>query len=211
MWDDFFKEITQTEYYTKLKHFVNNEYKTKVCYPPYNDMFKAYHLTPYENVKCVIIGQDPYHTKGYANGLAFSVPNDVKISPSLANIFKELESDLGIKRTNTDLSDWAKEGVLLLNASLTVVEGMPSSHMRQWEKFTDKTIEYLEKNNNVIVYILWGNYARSKKKLITNKNHYIIESAHPSPLGAFKGFFGSKPFSKCNNILKENNIKEIKW
>ena len=174
-------------------------------------MFKAYHLTEYENVKCVIIGQDPYHTKGYANGLCFSVPNNVKISPSLANIFKELESDLGIKRKNTDLSDWAMEGVLLLNASLTVVEGLPSSHMKEWEEFTNKTIEYLEKNNNVIVYILWGNYARSKKSLITNKNHYIIESSHPSPLGAHKGFFGSKPFSKCNQILKENNIEEIKW
>lgn len=211
MWNDFFDEIKKTEYYKNLASFINNEYKTKVCYPPYNDMMKAFKLTEEENVKCVIIGQDPYHTKGYANGLAFSVPNDIKISPSLANIFKELKDDLNITRTNSDLSDWAKEGVLLLNASLSVIEGNPGSHMKYWEEFTDKVIEHLEKNNNTIIYILWGNFARSKKKLITNKNHYIIESAHPSPLGAYKGFFGSKPFSKCNNILKEHNIKEIKW
>lgn len=211
MWNDFFNEIKKTDYYKKLSSFINQEYKTKVCYPPYNDMMKAFHLTEYENVKCVIIGQDPYHTKGYANGLAFSVPNDIKISPSLANIFKELEDDLNIKRTNSDLSDWAKEGVLLLNASLSVISGNPGSHIKYWEEFTDKVIEYLEKNDNTIVYILWGNFARGKKRLITNKNHYVIESAHPSPLGAYKGFFGSKPFSKCNNILESHNIKKINW
>lgn len=210
-WDNFFEEIKKTSYYHDLSNFINQEYKEKVCYPMYYDMMKAFHLTPFEKVKCVIIGQDPYHTKGYANGLAFSVPNEIKISPSLANIFKELNDDLGIRRTNTDLSDWAREGVLLLNASLSVIEGQPGSHMKYWEGFTDQVIKYLEKSDQKIVYILWGNFARSKKKLITNINHFVIESAHPSPLGAYKGFFGSKPFSKCNEILRENNIGIIRW
>ena len=210
-WKDFFNEMKKTEYYTKLSEFIIQEYKEKTCYPEYEDIMKAFHLTDYNKIKCVIIGQDPYHTKRYANGLAFSVSNDMRISPSLKNIFKELYDDLGIKRTNSDLSDWAKDGVLLLNASLTVIEGNPGSHMIYWEKFTNGVIKFIEKNDKPIVYILWGNFAKSKKFLISNKNHFIIESTHPSPLGAHKGFFGSKPFSKCNEILRKNDMQEIKW
>ncbi len=197
--------------YKNIEGIIKEEYKNNTCYPKYEDIFKAFKLTPYENVKVVIIGQDPYHTKGYANGLAFSVPNNIKISPSLANIFKELKSDLNVERSNSDLSDWAKQGVFLINASLSVIENRPGSHLKYWESFTDECIKYLEKNDNVIIYILWGNFAKAKKNLITNKNHYIIESSHPSPLGAYHGFFGSKPFSKCNEILEKNNISKINW
>lgn len=207
----FIDDELNKDYMKKNFSIIKSDYKKYNCYPAFENIFKAFDLTKYEDIKCVIIGQDPYHKKGYANGLAFSVYNNVKISPSLKNIFKELENDLGIKRDNTELDDWAKEGVLLLNASLSVIEGKPNSHMKYWIEFTNNIIKFIEKNDNPIVYILWGNDAISKKSLITNKNHYVITSSHPSPLGAYKSFFGSKPFSKCNELLKKNGKREINW
>ena len=160
----------------------------------------------------VILGQDPYHGEGEANGLCFSVNPDIKIPPSLQNIFKELKSDIGIERTNTDLSDWAKEGILLLNAVLSVEKDKAFSHRgRGWEIFTDKIIEKLNEREDGIVFVLWGNAARTKKVLVTNKNHKLVESAHPSPLSYSRGFKDSKPFSKVNNLLKNMGKTEIKW
>ena len=176
------------------------------------NIFKALEYTDYNDIKVVILGQDPYHGEGEAQGLSFSIPNDIRITPSLRNIFKELKNDLNIERTNTDLSDWAKQGILLLNAILTVCKDTPLSHKdKGWEIFTDEIIKKINEREEPVVFILWGNYARSKKKLITNKNHYIIESAHPSPLSASRGFFDSKPFSKTNNILISINKESIRW
>ena len=202
----------QKEYFKKLGIFVKNEYKNKTIFPPYENIFDALRFTDYDNVKVVILGQDPYHGLGEAHGLSFSVHNGVKMPPSLLNIFKELKSDLGISRTSTDLTDWAKEGVLLLNSIMTVEADKPLSHKNKgWEIFTDNIIRYLNDRDKPIVFILWGNFARSKKVLITNPIHKIIESAHPSPLSASRGFFGTKPFSRCNNYLKEFGVKEINW
>ena len=182
-----------------------------MIYPPSEDIFNALHLTPLKDVKVLILGQDPYHGLGEAHGLSFSVHNNVKMPPSLQNIFKELYSDIGIKRTNTDLTDWAKQGVLLLNSIMTVEQDKPVSHKdKGWEIFTDTIIKKLNEREKQIVFVLWGSFARSKKELITNKNHKIIESAHPSPLSASRGFIGSKPFSKINEYLKNIN-KKINW
>lgn len=198
--------------YNRLEEFIKKERKTNTVYPKDVDVFKALRLTNYDSVKVVIIGQDPYHDENEANGLAFSVNNGVKAPPSLKNIFKELYNDLNIKRTNTDLSDWAKDGVLLLNSILTVVKDRPLSHKNiGWEQLTDNIIELLNKKEEPIVFILWGNYARSKKVLINNKRHLVIEGVHPSPLSASRGFFGSKPFSKTNSFLESNGISKIKW
>ena len=181
-------------------------------YPQYKDIFNALRYTDYDEVKVVILGQDPYHGENEAHGLSFSVRDDVKRPPSLNNIFKELESDLGIRKTNNDLTNWAKQGVLLLNSIMSVVKDTPLSHKEKgWEIFTDNIIKKLNERDKPIVFILWGGYARSKKKLITNKNHYIVESVHPSPLSAYNGFFGSKPFSKTNNFLISKNIVPIDW
>lgn len=175
-------------------------------------MFNALRYTDYNDVKVVILGQDPYHGINEAHGLSFSVKDNVKRPPSLNNIFKELESDLGIKKTNNDLTNWAKQGVLLLNSIMSVVKDSPLSHKEKgWEIFTDNIIKKLNEREKPMVFILWGGYARSKKQLITNKNHYIIESVHPSPLSAYHGFFGSRPFSKANNFLIKNNIEPIDW
>ena len=211
-WDIVLKDELNKDYFKKLGVFVKNEYKTKICYPQYKDIFNALRYTDYEQVKVVIIGQDPYHGENEAHGLSFSVRDDVKRPPSLNNIFKELESDLGIKKTNNDLTNWAKQGVLLLNSIMSVVKDTPLSHKEKgWEIFTDNIIKLLNEREQPIVFILWGGYARSKKKLITNKNHYIVESVHPSPLSAYNGFFGSKPFSKTNNFLISKNIVPIDW
>ena len=211
-WDIILDNEFNKDYFKKLKSYIDDEYKEKTIYPKYENIFNALKLTDYDDVKVVILGQDPYHGENEAHGLSFSVTDGVKMPPSLRNIFKELENDLNIKRNKTDLADWAKQGVLLLNAILTVVKDTPLSHKdKGWEIFTDKIIEELGKREEPIVFILWGNYARSKKKLISNKNHLIIESAHPSPLSASRGFFGSCPFSKTNDFLKKNNIDEIKW
>ncbi len=211
-WDLLLTEELEKEYFKKLVSFINNENKSKIIYPNKNDLFKALRYTDYKCVKVVILGQDPYHGEGEANGLCFSVNSNVKIPPSLKNIFKELKEDINVERTNPDLSDWAKQGVLLLNSVLTVEKDKPLSHRNiGWELFTDSIISKLNERDSPIVFVLWGNYARTKKTLITNEKHSIIESVHPSPFSYDKGFKGSKPFSKINNLLKNNNIKEIRW
>ncbi len=212
-WDEELKEEYKKEYFTELMNFVKEEYKDKVIYPKQNEVFNAFRYTDFDNVKVVILGQDPYHGPNQAEGLSFSVSDDVLKPPSLKNIFKELESDLGIPfPKHNSLKPWAKQGVLLLNAVLTVEEHKPASHKgKGWETFTDDVIEILNKREKPIVFILWGAFARSKKSLITNKQHYIIESAHPSPFSARNGFFGSKPFSKTNDFLRKNGLEEIDW
>lgn len=181
-------------------------------YPPQEQIFSAFDKTPLDQVCVVILGQDPYHEANQANGLAFSVNSGTKMPPSLRNIFKELKDDFGGDlRTNTDLSDWAEQGVLLLNTSLTVIEGQANSMARLWEPFTDAIIQLLNKQEHPIVFVLWGNNARKKKSIIDMSRHYVIESAHPSPLSANRGFFGSKPFSKTNQILKRLGENEIRW
>ena len=211
-WDIILKDEYEKEYFKNLLNYINEEYNNKTVYPLKEHIFKALEYTDYNDIKVVILGQDPYHGEGEAQGLSFSIPNDIKITPSLRNIFKELKNDLNIERTNTDLSDWAKQGILLLNAILTVCKDTPLSHKdKGWEIFTDEIIKKINEREDPVIFILWGNYARSKKKLITNKNHYIIESAHPSPLSASRGFFDSKPFSKTNNILISINKESIRW
>ncbi len=211
-WDIVLADEMKKEYFKELGIFIKSEYKSKTIFPPYENIFDALRYTDYDEIKVVILGQDPYHGLGEANGLCFSVHEDVQMPPSLRNIFKELENDLGIVREKKDLSDWAKQGVLLLNAIMTVEKDKPLSHKdRGWEIFTDNIIKYLNDREQPIIFVLWGGFARSKKNLITNKKHYIIESAHPSPLSAYRGFFGSKPFSQINNILDENKQDTIKW
>ena len=210
-WDNVLKNIYDGEYFRPLLLKVQNEYKNKVIFPPKHEVFNAFRLTPFANVKVVIVGQDPYHGEGEAHGLSFSVRDGVKLPPSLKNIYKELYDDLGVPiRTSGDLSSWAKQGVLMLNSTLTVEKDKANSHSNiGWQQFTDDVIRLIDNNKRDVVFILWGNYARSKKALI--KNNFIIESAHPSPFSAYNGFFGSKPFSKCNNYLKSKGLEEIKW
>lgn len=211
-WDDILKDIYQKEYYNKIKDKVRYEYNHKTIFPPANKVFYALRMTPYKSVKVVILGQDPYHGVGEANGLCFSVNHGIKMPPSLNNIYKELYSDLGIIRTDTDLTDWASQGVLLLNSVLTVEKDKPASHkFVGWEEFTDEIIMKLNDHDTPIVFILWGNFAKSKIKYITNPKHLIISSSHPSPFSVNYGFFGSKPFSKTNEFLRKNNLEEIKW
>ena len=211
-WDDILKDVYQKEYFNKIKDKVRYEYNHKTIFPPANKVFYALRMTPYNSVKVVILGQDPYHGVGEANGLCFSVNQGIKIPPSLNNIYKELYSDLGITRTNTNLTDWASQGVLLLNSVLTVEKDKPASHkFVGWEKFTDEIIMKLNDHDTPIVFILWGNFAKSKIKYITNPKHLIISSSHPSPFSVNYGFFGSKPFSKTNEFLRKNNLEEIKW
>ena len=209
-WDEILKDEYDKPYFKKLITFVNDAYDDSICYPLKENIFKAFRLTPFKNIKVVILGQDPYHGENEANGLCFSVSHGVKCPPSLMNIFKELYADLGIKRTNTELDDWAMQGVLLLNSLLTVEKDKPLSHKDNgWEIFTDEVIRLISLNNPDVVFVLWGNYARSKKNLIS-KNP-IIESAHPSPLSASRGFLGSKPFSQVNQILESKGKSIIKW
>ena len=211
-WDIVLKDEFKKEYFRRLGIFVKQEYKTKTIFPPYQNIFDALRFTDYDEVKVVILGQDPYHGLGEAHGLSFSVRNGVKMPPSLLNIFKELYSDLGIKRTATDLTDWANQGVLLLNSIMTVEKDKPLSHKdKGWEIFTDTVISKLNERNDPVIFVLWGSFARSKKELITNKSHIIIESVHPSPLSASRGFFGSKPFSKINNYLNKMGKDKINW
>lgn len=212
-WDNLLNEEYHKEYFKNLLEFVKNEYKNKTIYPKQNEVFNAFRYTSFDDVKVVILGQDPYHGPNQAEGLSFSVSNSVLKPPSLQNIFKELESDLGIPfPKKNSLKPWAKQGVLLLNAVLTVEEHKPTSHKdKGWEIFTDNVIKILNDKEEPVVFILWGAYARNKKNLITNSRHLIIESAHPSPFSARNGFFGSKPFSKTNAFLRKNGIKEINW
>ena len=209
-WDNILKDEYNKDYFKNLMNFVNEEYKNKICFPQYNDIFNALKYTSFNDVKVVILGQDPYHGEKEAHGLSFSVNDYIKCPSSLNNIFKELYNDLGIKKVNNNLIGWSKQGVLLLNSILTVEKDKPLSHKNKgWEIFTDKIIEKLNERQEKIIFVLWGNYARSKKKLITN--HIIIESAHPSGLSANRGFFGSKPFSQINMILEKNNKEKIDW
>ena len=211
-WDDVLKEEIHKDYFKKLVKFLNEESKCKEIYPKSVNLFRALKLTDYKDVNVVILGQDPYHGENEANGLCFSVNHGVRTPPSLQNIFKELKSDLGITRTDTDLSDWASQGILLLNTVLTVEKDKPFSHRdKGWEIFTDVIIKKLNEKQDPIVFILWGSAARSKKIFLTNKIHMIVEAAHPSPLSYYKGFEGSRPFSKTNALLKSVNKKEIKW
>ncbi len=212
-WDEKLKVIWDSPGFNNFYNSVLKLYDTKVIFPPKECIFNALKYTSFENVKVVIVGQDPYHGVGEAHGLSFSVQDNVKVPPSLQNIYKELYDDLGvpIKKTG-NLTGWAKQGVLLLNSVLTVEKDKASSHKGLgWELFTDYVIKVLNLKETPVVFILWGNFARSKKVLITNPNHYIIESPHPSPFSAYNGFFGSKPFSKTNNFLLKNKLTPIDW
>lgn len=209
-WDVILKDEFSKEYFKKLGTFVKKEYQTKTCFPPYKDIFNALRYTDYDEVKVVILGQDPYHGTGEAHGLSFSVHDEIKRPPSLNNIFKELQDDLGVNRTHNDLTPWAKQGVLLLNSIMTVEKDKALSHKdRGWEIFTDTIIQKLNEREKPMVFILWGSFARSKKSFITNPNHYIVEAVHPSPLSAYHGFFGSKPFSKTNQFLISHGMDPI--
>ena len=211
-WDKVLLDIMSSDYFKDLMERIDEEYKTKTIYPSKENLFKALVNTDYKDVKVVIVGQDPYHGEGEAMGLSFSVNDGIKLPPSLKNIYKELFEDLGVTRLSGDLTDWTKQGVLLLNSTLTVVKDSPASHAKLgWDKFTDEIIKKVNEKDTPVVFILWGNFAKTKKELITNPKHLIIESNHPSPFSARKGFFGSKPFSKTNEFLKKNNIKEINW
>lgn len=207
-WQPIFQEEMNKPYYSVLNSRLDYEYSRYTVYPEREDIFKAFELTPYNDVKVVIIGQDPYHECGQAEGLAFSVPYGCKIPPSLRNIYKELQDDLGINPPNHgNLRDWALRGVLLINSVLTVREGEANSHKALgWEMFTDNILKALSRRDKPIVFILWGNNARAKKKLIDSNKHYIIESPHPSPLSARNGFFQSKPFGRANDYLKSEAI-----
>lgn len=211
-WKPFLQTEFDQPYFKELSAFLTKAYANKTIYPPKQQVFSAF-TTDLNDIKVVIIGQDPYHGPRQANGLAFSVHPDVQIPPSLQNIFKEIHDDIGTPIPNNgDLTRWAKQGVMLLNNTLTVEAHLAGSHRgKGWEVFTQHVIEYLNKNRPHLVFILWGRDARSKKPMIDQTKHFIIESAHPSPLSAYNGFFGSKPFSKCNAKLKEWNLPEIEW
>lgn len=200
-------------YYKKLYQFVLQEYNTTQVFPPAEDIFNAFHFTSLSEVKVVIIGQDPYHNVGQAHGLCFSVKPDVEIPPSLVNIYQELHDDLGCYIPNNGyLVKWAKQGVLMLNTVLTVRAHVPNSHRgKGWEEFTDAAIRALNRQDRPIVFILWGRPAQMKKSMLNNPHHLILEAPHPSPLSAYRGFFGSKPFSKTNRFLKEHGEKPIDW
>lgn len=200
-------------YFDELTDFVREEYKTNTIYPPGKLIFSAFDNCSFESLKVVIIGQDPYHGAGQANGLCFSVAKGIRKPPSLLNIFKELNSDLGIPiPEDGDLSKWARQGVLLLNATLTVQASTPGSHQnRGWEQFTDAVIDVINQESNNVVFILWGAYAQKKGSLIDRQRHYVIEAAHPSPFAAYRGFFGSKPFSQTNGYLTSKGMDPIDW
>ena len=210
---DIIAEESQKEYYKKLHDFVDNEYKTKTIYPPRDKIFFALKSTPYEQVKVVIIGQDPYHGEGEAHGMCFSVNPGINIPPSLQNIYKEINRDLGCKIPNNGyLLKWAKQGVLLLNSVLTVVKDKPASHQgRGWEIFTDKIIEEINKKITPVVFLLWGNFAKKKQALITNPIHLVLTSSHPSPFSVNYGFNGCGHFSKTNNFLMQHGMTPIDW
>ncbi|NLC96775.1 MAG: uracil-DNA glycosylase [Erysipelotrichaceae bacterium] len=211
-WTNFIKSEFEQPYFKDLSIFLKEEYENKVIYPPKDLIFSAFDYCDYDNVKVVILGQDPYHQPNQAHGMCFSVNKGVKIPSSLVNIYKELNNDLGCSiPSHGYLMQWAKQGVFLLNTILTVEANKASSHKNKgWETFTNHTIEKLNKHKNPLVFILWGNYAKSKASMIDDR-HLIISSVHPSPLSAYNGFFNSKPFSKCNDFLIKNGIKPIDW
>lgn len=217
-WDELLKDEWEKPYYVSLRSFLREEYENETVYPPAEDIFTALKLTPYSEVKAVILGQDPYHEPGQAEGLAFSVAGDVKWPPSLVNIFKELEDDTGVKAETGSLRPWAEQGVLLLNTVLTVRAHQAASHKgRGWEQFTDRVIELLAARKTPMVFVLWGAHAISKKELILQaesgegRRHLIISAPHPSPLSAHRGFFGGRYFTRCNYFLTDNGIGPIDW
>ncbi|MBQ8195210.1 MAG: uracil-DNA glycosylase [Oscillospiraceae bacterium] len=212
-WDGLLAEEFRKDYYLRLREFLKAEYSSRNIFPPMNDIFNALRYTSYSDVRAVILGQDPYHGMGQAHGLCFSVKKGVQPPPSLQNIFKELNADLGIAPPNHgELTEWAKSGVLLLNTALTVREGQANSHRNQgWEILTDRVIELLNQREAPIVFLLWGGNARAKAKLITNKHHLVLQCAHPSPLSAYNGFFGCRHFSKCNDFLVAHGMTPIDW
>jgi len=210
-WNDFFEQEGKKEYFINLVDAVNSEYEKHTVYPPRGRVFAAFQLTPLSDIKVVILGQDPYHGAGQATGLSFSVPNGTALPPSLRNIYKEMYSDLGIKRTGGCLEDIAKQGVFFLNTALTVREGQPNSHAQLgWQTFSDNAIKRINEKDSQVIFILWGNYAKAKASLITNPIHKILTSGHPSPLSATL-FFGSKHFSKVNHLLKEAGMTPVCW
>jgi len=212
-WELFFKEEEQKEYYKKLMYKVDEAYENSVVFPLKDKMYNAFDLTSLENLKVVILGQDPYHGAGQAQGLAFSTPANIKNPPSMVNILKEIKDDIGNSTClDGDLTSWAKDGVLLVNAILTVEEGKPKSHHKfGWEIFTDNLIKFISTNCQDIVFILWGSSAIKKEKIIDKSKHHILSGVHPSPLSSYRGFFGCKHFSKTNAILKEIKKKPINW
>ena len=212
-WDEKLSIVWNSPGFHKFWHIIEHEYQTKTIYPTQNNIFNALKLTPYSNTKVVIVGQDPYHGENQAHGLSFSVQKGVTLPPSLKNIYKEIYDDLGIEEPNCgDLTKWAKEGVLLLNSSLTGIKDMPNSHKDiGWSNLTDYIIKVLNQKEEPVVFILWGNFAKSKKQFITNKKHLILESTHPSPFSASSGFFGSHPFSKTNAFLDAHGLEPINW
>lgn len=211
-WTDVLEPIKNSDYYKILWQKVEEQYHTEQCFPPKDQIFKALELTDFDDVKVVIIGQDPYHNLGQANGLCFSVTEGIKAPPSLKNIFKELESDLGIIRTKTELEDWGSQGVLLLNATLSVKAHEPNSHKDiGWEVFTDFIIKEISDRKENVVFVLWGAFAQKKEELIDSAQHFILKSPHPSPFSARKGFFGSQPFSQINDFLKTKGKSTINW
>ena len=212
-WMPAIQDEFKKPYYKELYQFVKEEYSSKVIFPPADDIFNALHLTPLSEVKVVILGQDPYHDVGQAHGLCFSVQPNTKIPPSLVNIYKELEDDLGCYIPNNGyLEKWAKQGVLLLNTVLTVRAHQPNSHQgKGWEQFTDAVLKAVNEKQDPVVFLLWGKPAQSKKSMLKNPNNLILEAPHPSPLSAFRGFFGCKHFSKANEFLKEHGCEPIDW
>lgn len=212
-WHDIVGDEFQKDYYLKLRRFLIEEYRNYTVYPNPYDLFNAFHYTPYEKTKVVILGQDPYHGPNQAHGLSFSVKKGVTPPPSLQNIFKELSDDLGYRPPKHGyLLPWAKQGVLLLNTVLSVRRGMAGSHRgKGWEQFTDAVIRSLNDRDRPVLFVLWGRQAQAKKALITNEHHYVLEAAHPSPFSAHRGFFGSRPFSTINRILEKEGMEPIDW
>jgi len=211
-WLIHLKSEIHQPYFLELMDFIHEEYQNEKVYPQYDHIFKALELTSYQDSRVLILGQDPYHQPGQAMGLAFSVPSHMVLPPSLKNIFKELKNDLSIDNTCGDLSSWAKQGVLLINSIWTVRDSQPLSHKDHgWEILTDRIIALLNEKSQPVIFVLWGAYARSKKSLITNKRHLIIENVHPSPLSAYRGFFGSKVFSQINHFLIKNQFQPINF
>ena len=212
-WYSLLENEFNKDYFNEIRSFIREEYKNKIVFPPSKLIFNAFNLTPVNKIKVIIIGQDPYHGEGQAHGLSFSVPKDIKIPPSLLNIYKELKEDINKEIPKHGfLESWANHGVLLLNSVLTVESGKANSHKNiGWEKFTESVIEKISIKKDKLVFLLWGNYAQKKEDFIDSNKHLILKSAHPSPLSAYNGFFGSKHFSKTNNFLKKNNIEEILW
>lgn len=212
-WDDILASEFESEYYKRIRYWLKKEYAEQTIYPPMEDIFNALRYTPYHAVKAVLLGQDPYHGPGQAHGLCFSVQEGVEPPPSLRNIFQELESDLGFPPPkNGTLTKWAEQGVLMLNTTLTVRRGQANSHKNiGWTTFTDAVIRRLNERETPIVFLLWGGNARSKKPLITNPNHLILETVHPSPLSAYGGFFGCRHFSRCNEFLQAHGETPIDW